>query len=49
MSRVQIVGEERLTTEKLKERFARNLDRLLSIVGLNRLFDPPESVVPQNK
>jgi len=30
MSRVQIVGEERLTTEKLKERFARNLTDYLA-------------------
>jgi len=34
--KIRVVGDERLTPEELKERFAANLDRLIGIVGLSR-------------
>ena len=38
--------EDRLTTEELRQRFARNLDRLLSLIGLSRKDAADEMSVP---
>jgi hypothetical protein len=44
--KIRVVGEDRLTPQELKQRFASNLDRLIGILGLTRKQASQEIGIP---